>query len=157
MNNFVKREFHKSEDCIFGDCLKVIGRKFKKNTSHNFVKIEGPADCWVHRTCSLQVCSIVMSSKELLAFKNFGAIEGDGFRKKVALIVEPEKGYDGPDYKGGGRHDSKAYGHTPSTQYKVSATNTLCAVGYLDINRQKRSGDIGLIHFELNKDYIKSN
>lgn len=154
--NFVKREFHKSEDCVLGECLKVIGRKFKKVISQNFVKINGPADCWVHKCCSPETCKLIVYSKELQAFKNFGRLFGDGFRKKPNLIVEPEKGYDGPDYKGTNKHGGKAYGHTPSAQYNVRAFNTLFAVGYLDIDRQKRTGNIELIKIELIKEYSKN-
>lgn len=155
--NFIQREFHTKEDCVFGECLKVIGRKFKKVSSQNFVKIEGPADCWVHKNCNQEVCTIIKSSFELRGFRNFGTLVGDGFRKKRDLIVEPERGYDGPDFKGGGRHDGKAYGHTPITQYNVKARDTPCAIGYLDINRQKRSGNIELIRIELNREYSKIN
>lgn len=152
--NFVKREFHKSDDCVFGACLKVAGRKFKPVPSQNFVKIKGPADCWVHKECDFDVRKSVKSSQELKIFTNFGHLSGDGFRKKN-LIVEPEKGYDGPDYKGTKKHDSKLYSHTPSTQFNIKAGDCIFAIGYLDLDRQKRSGNIELVKVELTKDYTK--
>lgn len=154
--NFVTHEFHVSDACVFGECLKVIGRKFKPNPKQNFVKIEGPADCWVYKTCSTGVCSVIKSSQELKNFKIFGCSIGDGFRKKKNLIVEPEKGYDGPDYSGGGKHAGKAYSHTPITQYNVNATGSIFALGYIDMDRQKRSGNIELVKVSLNKEYSKS-
>lgn len=157
MSNLVTTEFNNPDDCILGECLKVTGRKFKPVPNQNFVKIEGPGDCWIHKACSLSICQSAKCSAELLKnFKRFGFNIGTGFRKKD-IIVEPAEGYDGPDYKGTNKHGAKAYSHTPENPYNVKPVGDyIFAIGYLDTNRQKRSGNIELVKIELTKEYSKN-
>ena len=154
--NFVINEFHNSDDCVIGGHLKFIGRKFKRLAKQNFIKIEGPASGWVHKAASYTICQSAKCSSQLKDFKGFGISVGDGFKKKKDLIVEPEESSDCPDYMGTSKHGGKAFGHTPSQSYNATSTaNCIFAIGYIDTNRQKRSGNIELVKVENTKEYFK--
>ena len=147
----ILKEYHSDKDCIYGRLLVGVGRKF--NPKKEFVSIIGPASCWVKKECSQDEKRIVEFNSDVKAW-NMRGNEGDGFHKKPRLICEPVEGYEGLDYKGGGKHSSKAYGHTPIDHFKVIAIN-ICAICYLDIDRQKRRPEITLIGISLNKEFVK--
>jgi len=147
----ILKEFHGEPDCIFGKLLKGVGRKF--NPKKYFVSIIGPASCWVEKECSQEEKSKVFLDSEICSWRLHGQF-GDSFHKKPRLIGEPVEGYEGLDYKGSNKHDFKAYGHTPGTEFKINAEH-ICSICYLDIDRKKRRPEVTLVKVQINPEIKK--
>lgn len=143
-----------SKDMLFGKSLLIWGRKFTRNTKQNFIKITGPGGSRIKK--------IVNDPKEIEAIKkecqgyNMRGNYDDMFDKIMNLIAEPQEDSDCPDYMGTDKHAAKKYSHTPGTEYKVEAIG-LCAVCYIDNDRQPRKPSIVEKKFKLESKYSLSN
>ena len=143
---------YSEKDMLFAKRLLIWGQKFMRVKKQDFIKVVGSAGCKVD-TPITDIKEINFIKEENPTYIFHGNID-DAFDKRPRLICEPNNS-DCPDFKGTDKHWAKKHGHTPSKEYKVDAID-LCAVGYLDLDRQPRKPFISLRSIELNKGYSKN-
>lgn len=139
---------HGNEDMLFGRRLHIWAQKYNRVKSQNFIRLIGSAGSEIFKPVT-DLKEIIEIKYKNSAYKLYGNV-GDMFNKKTNLICEPECYSDCPDFKGTDKHAHKLHGHTPSTKYNVDCgKGFVCALAYLDLDRQKRKTCIVLNEITL--------